>query len=291
MIPGKVMTCKNGIIGMGNKTNEMNWAARERLRSVELRLWWRGYVGRKEVMEVFGISAAQATSDLQKYFELNEGACIYSTNRKRYQAGPGMKCVLHRPVLEEGLSLAFGEMVGERWQREKVWDRRKPGLLGSVSLPARDGSMAIERLLVIAAAGLRRLRVKYTSVSSGKSRWRELVPRTFGWDGRRWHVRAYCCDNAEWRDFVLGRFEEAEWPGAPEEVPDDEAWDRWVVVKLKINPELDAVRRRALRMDYGIDGQILEIRVREAMRPYLLAEMFLEEENGEKLPRHFVLKS
>lgn len=278
---------------MGNTTNEMNWAARERLRSVELRLWWRGHVGRREIKEVFGISPAQATSDLQKYFELNGGACFYSTNRKRYEAGPGMTCVLHRPVLEEGLSLVFGEMVGDRWQRDKLWDHRKPGLLGSVSLPVREGSPDIERLLVMAAGGRRRIRVKYSSVNSGKSRWRELIPRTFGWDGRRWHLRAYCPDNEGWRDFVLGRFEEAEWPGAEEgeNVPADEAWDRWVVVRLKINPELDAVQRRALRMDYGLDGSKLEVRVREAMRPYLLAEMFLDDEDAGKRPRHFVLNS
>jgi hypothetical protein len=39
---------------MGNTTNTENWAARERLRSIEVRLWWRGFVGRKELMEVFG---------------------------------------------------------------------------------------------------------------------------------------------------------------------------------------------------------------------------------------------
>ncbi len=274
---------------MGNTTNELNWAARERLRSVEVRLWWRGFVGRKELMEGFGISAAQATSDLQKYFELNEGASFYSTKRKRYEATQGMMCVLHRPILEEGLTLAFGEMVGERWQRERVWTGRKPGLLGAVNLPPRDGKPWVERVMVLAAQGLRRVRVKYVSVKSGKSRWREMVPRTFGWDGRRWHARAFCLESEEWRDFVLGRVAEAEWPGSAEEVPADEAWDRWVVVKLKVNPELDAVRRRALRMDYELESDSLEIRVREAMRPYLLAEMFLEGESGVEAPRHFTL--
>lgn len=272
---------------MGNTTNELNWAARERLRSVEVRLWWRGFVGRKELIKVFGISAAQATSDLQKYFELNEGACFYSTNRKRYEASQEMKCVLHQPVLEEGLTLAFGEMVGERWQRERVWDGRKPGLLGAVNLPLREGEPWVVRVMVLAALGKRRVRVKYASVKSGKSRWREMVPRTFGWDGRRWHARAFCLANEDWRDFVLGRIEEAEWPGKEEEVAADEAWDTWVAVKLKVNPALDAVQRRALRMDYGLSSDILEVRVREAMRPYLLAEMFLEEESGVEAPRHF----
>ncbi|MGJ8695903.1 MAG: WYL domain-containing protein [Verrucomicrobiaceae bacterium] len=274
---------------MGNATNEGNWAARERLRSVEVRLWWRGHVGRKELTEGFGISAAQATSDLQRYFELNEGACFYNTKSKRYEATQGMGCVLHGPVMEEGLTLAFGEMVGERWQRERVWDGRKPGLLGAVNLPVREGRPWVERVMVLAAGGLRRVRVKYGSVKSGRSRWREMVPRTFGWDGRRWHARAFCLENGDWRDFVLGRIEEAEWPGKEEEVPVDEGWENWVVVRLRVNPELDAVQRRALRMDYGLEEDVLEVRVREAMRPYLLAEMFLEGESGVEAPRHFVV--
>lgn len=240
-------------------------------------------------MEVFGISAAQATSDLQKYFELNEGACFYSTKHKRYEVVQEMKCLLHEPVLEEGLTLTFGDMAGERWQRERVWDGRRPGLLGAVNLPVRDGSRWAERVMVLAAGGLRRVRVKYVSVNSGRSCWREMVPRTFGWDGRRWHVRAFCLENEDWRDFVLGRMAEVEWPQGEEKVPGDVAWDRWVVVSLRVNPELDEVSRRALRMDYGLEGDVLTVRVREAMKPYLLAEMFLEGESGLELPRHFVM--
>ncbi|MDF1713272.1 MAG: WYL domain-containing protein [Akkermansiaceae bacterium] len=274
---------------MGNTTNEMNWAARERLRAVEVRLWWRGYVGRKELMEVFGISAAQATSDLQKYFELNEGACFYSTKRKRYEAVQEMRCVMHDPILEEGLSLVFGEMVGDCWQRERVWSGGKPGKLGVVKLPLRKGEARVERVMVLAAGRQGKVRVKYVSVKSGKSRWREMVPRTFGWDGRRWHARAYCLEKQDWRDFVLGRIAEAEWPEGEKEVPADEAWDQWGVLRLRINPELDVVRRRGVRMDYGLESDLLEIRVREAMKPYLLAEMFLEDESEVDAPRHFIV--
>ena len=102
-------------------------------------------------------------------------------------------------------------------------------------------------------------------------------------------MRAFCLENEDWRDFVLGRMAEVEWPGAAKEVPEDGAWERWVVVRLRVNPKLDAVQRRAVRMDYGLEEDVLEIRVREAMRPYLLAEMFLEEESGVVAPRHFVV--
>ena len=58
---------------MGNETSVENWAARERLLLVERAAWWRGWIGRGDLVAMFGISPAQASSDLQKYQELNPG--------------------------------------------------------------------------------------------------------------------------------------------------------------------------------------------------------------------------
>ena len=275
---------------MGNHTNELNWAARERLRSIELRLWWRGWVGRGELNEDFGISPAQASSDLQRYLELNEGAMFYQTSRKRYESTAAMTPVIHRPVLEEGIGLVMGEMMGARWQRELfAGGGSVPGRVAAVELPLRQGDLRVERMVLLAAGAGKKLRVKYASVNSGKSSWRELCPRAFGWDGRRWHARAFCLKNDGWRDFVLGRIEEAEWPEGEVEVPRDGEWKEWEVVRLRINPALSNEKRRALRMDYGLDDEVLEIRTRKAMRGYVLAEMYLGEESGVEMPRHFEL--
>jgi hypothetical protein len=90
-------------VAMANKTNEENWAARERLRAVEMLLWWRGWVGRGDLLERFGISAAQASSDFQKYLELNGKEIFYQTSRKRYEATAAFECQLHPPALEEAV--------------------------------------------------------------------------------------------------------------------------------------------------------------------------------------------
>lgn len=286
---------------MGNETNVENWAARERLRWVEVALWWRGWVGRGDLRAVFGISAAQASSDLQRYVELNPGAMVYQTSRKRYESGARMRCLLHEPELAEGLLFLEEEAleaaaVGEFLRRGRGSllsggaEESAASRVATVQLPRRAASAGVARRMVLAAIEGREVRVNYHSVSSSSARKRSLVPRGFGWDGHRWHVRAWCGKNEAWRDFVLGRIEKADWPGeVAAELPADEEWSRFEVIRLRINPKLRAEAREALRMDYGVAGDMLEIRVRAAMKPYLLAGLFLDEETGRNLPRHFVL--
>jgi hypothetical protein len=81
----------------------------------------------------------------------------------------------------------------------------------------------------------------------------------------------------------------AEWPAEPaRELPEDKGWTTFETVKLRINPDLGADQREALRMDYDLTGESLELRVRSCMKPYLLAAMFIDHESHSDLPRHFV---
>ncbi len=275
---------------MANTSNEENWAARERLRRVEFLLWWRGWVGRGDLTEGFGISAAQASGDLQRYAELNPGAMIYHTSRKRYESVPEMVCRLHEASLEEAVRVFLGGsgvLTG--------WGRGQPDAgdvrLAVLTLPERKVDPAVARRALVALLEKKWLRVRYASLNSGKSEWRRLVPGALAWDGHRWHVRAWCAERGEWRDFVLGRMSAAEWPAeVVEQVPEDKDWETLDTVSLKLNPKLTQERRDALRMDYGLAGETLELRVRRAMKPYLLANLFIDAENHRELPRHFVVK-
>jgi len=276
---------------MANKTNEENWAARERLRAVEVMLWWRGWAGRSDLVEGFGLSPAQASSDFQKYLELNGKEVSYQTSRKRYEASAGFECLLHEPVLEEAVG-----MLGDRssaglrteWQGQRIGSGER---LAALHLPARRATREVERRVFVALLNGQGLQVKYTSVSSDQTSWRVLRPGAMAWDGRRWHVRAWCEKRQGWRDFVLGRISAAGWPfSANGELPVDEDWNLWETVQLRINPQLGEHARAALRMDYGLAGETLEIQVRKAMKGYLLAELFIADKNSSVLQPHFVMK-
>jgi hypothetical protein len=70
---------------------------------------------------------------------------------------------------------------------------------------------------------------------------------------------------------------------------EDRDWLTFETVKLRINPELATEQREALRMDYELADESLEIRVRRSMKPYLLAGMFIDHKSHRDLPRHFIL--
>jgi hypothetical protein len=270
---------------MGNETNVENWAARERLRLIERAVWWRGWIGRRDLVEMFGISAAQASSDLQAYQEVNSGALVYQMSRKRYEGAEAMRCVLHEPRLEDGMAMFLGE---------EAWKAVTPGLSGGdhvavVTPPRRVVKPVVERAVFLAVCGGLGVAVKYHSVSRGEARWRELVPRAFGHDGLRWHVRAWCCERRAWQDFVLGRMSATKWPGPlKEEPPADEEWESIETVSYRVNSSLSESQQAALAMDYGLGGSgVLNVQCRRAMRQYLEA-MLRVPASGKKLPGHFV---
>ncbi|MCP5536320.1 MAG: WYL domain-containing protein [Akkermansiaceae bacterium] len=271
---------------MTNRTNEENWAAQERLRAIERAVWWRGSIRRGDLVKIFGISQAQASSDLQKYQMLNPGALVYQMSRKRYEGTMEMNCVLHEPRLEEGIAAFLG---GEMCSR--VGQGSVSNTVARVDLPSRVGTAVVERLVLMAVATGMKIRVRYWSVNSGKATWRWLRPHAFGHDGYRWHVRAWCGEREDYRDFVLSRIEKADWPEIPGEedadIPPDKDWREIAVITLQANRSLDDTAQRAIEMDYGMrKGGKLKIKVREAMRGYLLDHLRIGREGGD-LPRHF----
>lgn len=140
-------------------------------------------------------------------------------------------------------------------------------------------------MVFLALEGGRGLRVRYWSVNRGQGRWREIAPHAFGHDGYRWHVRAWCGENGDFRDFVLSRIAEAEWPGGGFRPPcPDKEWETWEELVVRPHAGLAAEQRAAIERDYGMQGGRLRLRVRRALAPYLRAHLRLA--TGGQLPAH-----
>jgi predicted DNA-binding transcriptional regulator YafY len=59
-----------------------------------------------------------------------------------------------------------------------------------------------------------------------------LRPHALGHNGARWHVRAWCERNTDFRDFTLSRIAEVEWSREQAEPPiEDNDWEQWVTLQ------------------------------------------------------------
>ena len=291
---------------MGNTSNRDQWAVRERQLFIERLAWWKGVVNRGDVRDVFGISAAQASADLQGYQEVNPTALVYNVRAKRYEAGENMVCVMHEPRLEEAVSLFLGvgvPMLGmagrpkidfvhadERCAIGRNARKAPSSVAATVDFfrpLVREADAGVVRRVFLALDQKRRLRVKYWSVNSSRGSLREIAPHALGHDGYRWHVRAWCFENEGFRDFVLSRIEGAEWPGeVSTSSAVDEEWERIETVVLQPHSTLDEDQRKTIIRDYGMVGGKLKVKLRAAMKEYFLAQWRVP---GPERPAHLEL--
>ena len=50
---------------MGEERAELRWGIEQRLEFIEFRLFWEGHVNRSDLMDQFGVSVNQASTDLR----------------------------------------------------------------------------------------------------------------------------------------------------------------------------------------------------------------------------------
>ncbi|EDT12043.1 conserved hypothetical protein [Paraburkholderia graminis C4D1M] len=127
------------------------------------------------------------------------------------------------------------------------------------------------------------LEIRYQSIARDEEPTRYISPHAFGYDGVRWHVRAYCHLRKGFRDFVFGRILSAGRLMATIIDPaDDREWSTYVKIVLTPDASLTSEQRRGVEIDYGMSGGKVTIDCRQAMLFYTLRTLNFEV-NG--LPR------
>ena len=175
-----------------------------RYRYIELIALWEGRLTTKHLCHTFQIGRQQASKDISAYNKLiGPNNLLYDRSLKGYVPAANFTPKLTAGVLEEYLAL--------------VTDYYNPlNLLNSLKIqncplehirwPARNVDPALTRSLVEAIKYNQRMEVDYVSVKQPDREGRIIAPHTMVFTGERWHVRAWCEKNRDYRDFVLSRF-------------------------------------------------------------------------------------
>ena len=243
----------------------MTQGQRDRLAFVELRLRFIGEIRRHDLVTRFGIQAAAATRDIAQYKELAPRNMDYDTKGKVYVKGSWFRPIFDFPPerVLMWLSQGYGDGEPVRWR----------GIVAQegTTLP---GKIDLELLSILTRAihQCAAVEVSYRALSSGLTT-REIVPFALADSGLRWHVRAFDRRSGEFRDFVLGRLDDARIiPGAvaDHEKPDqDIQWNR--ITELELVPHPANVQHPdTIEAEYGMDGGLLKVRARATMAGYLL---------------------
>lgn len=258
-----------------NPVKTARWGQERRIEFIDFRLQWDGRVNRSDLIEFFRISVPQASLDFARYLKLAPENIEYDRSEKAYLA-----TAQFRPLVATGEAQGYlNQLLGVSSQ---VLEREASFLgwtppLGAVSFPGRKIEAAVLRRVLAAIRRKRKLRIEYQSMNRPNPTVRDISPHAVGFDGFRWHARAYCHERRDFRDFVFARIlNVASDEESTADPHNDAAWINMIDVVLAPHPELKEGQRRAIELDYGMRHGRVSIQTREALLFYVLRRLGLD---------------
>jgi hypothetical protein len=253
--------------------DDLKHAQRERLIFLDRCLTWRGIANRRDLIERFGISTAQAALDFRVYLDLARSTPpTYDRVRKTYIAARG-----HEPLAPSGLTEAFDILASD--------DENTPS--SALPRPERKADQRTIALLHQAIRSGKALHVRYTSMSSGADEGQWIAPTRFTSDGESVHVRAHSFKHGEYRNYLPIRID----PGSTfeekllaEPLPEDVDWNTRAIIWLRPKSELSDRQASVVRREFGFEGEYLRVETRKALEFFFDRRWGLDK-NGARLER------
>lgn len=269
--------------GSAEPERALRWGIERRLEFIDFRLYWEGRINRSDIMRAFALSVQQASADIARYQKLAPDNLAYDRSAKRYLAAPA-----YRPVFkvdDSGRYLAQLRSLAENLiQAEESWLAEIPSFL-TLPLPSRPIPAATLKAVITAIREKCALEVRYQSMSRPDPLWRWISPHAIGFDGLRWHIRAYCHLDGFFKDFVFARIHEFRGTRPGDVDPaGDRAWIETVPVVIAPHPDLSQAQRKSIALDYGMVDSVRVIQVKRAFLLYFLQRLRLDETGSGRRP-------
>jgi hypothetical protein len=254
----------------------LKWGVERRLEFIEFRLFWEGGVNRSDIINTFDVSVPQASKDLTLYQERAPGNAVYDKSAKRYIASDHFEPRFLKPDPNSYLSRLRSVAEG-LIELSDSWITQLPETDIALT-PKRDIDAGVLRALLVAVRDGRSIEVHYQSMSRVRPEpvWRRMTPHAFGYDGFRWHARAYCHLDNKFKDFLLPRILDiGELGAAGAEPQQDHLWQNRFGIVIGPHPDLTASQTAVVAKDYRMDGGSAVLTVRFAMLFYVLKRLGL----------------
>lgn len=275
---------------MENESINLTRWQHDRRAFIEHRVFWHGRVGLADLMNVMGLSRAQASKDLNSYINYHPGHIVYDKTAKTYVLGPKFKAQYAAldpsEYLGDLLSVSRGASVPAA-----DWIVYQPDILGT-AVPGRGLSPLTVRNVLLACEQGKTLSIDYQSMSSPDPTQRLIAPHALAHDGFRWHARALCLKDQTFKDFVLGRILNSKLDENSDIDPEaDRDWQETITLQIAPHPGLSANQQKIVELDYGMTDGVATLDVRKCLLFYNLKRLGLDVAASTRHPQdqHIVL--
>ncbi len=252
------------------------WDLLLRYRYIEIIALWEGRLTTRHLCDTFGIGRQQASKDINNYNrDVSPGNLEYDKYLKGYKPTPEFTPTVTRGVADEYLHLmARNNELNDVFESLALNNANAE----SLSVPVRDVKPEILRPIMLAARQQKRLDVDYVSINNPDHEGRIIVPHTLVHTGLRWHVRAWCEKNQQYRDFVLSRFRDT--PDIMDDsehgIEGDSEWNTMVTIRIVPDSRLSKEQQRVIEHDYGMTKGVLKVPTRGKLVPYALKLLHID---------------
>lgn len=261
---------------MDSADEMLSYRDQQAYRLIEQVALWEGRVTTNILQDAFGCSRATASPIIQSYLDACPENLTYCAKSRGYLPTEQFTARYSSGTLEEYTQLKY------------------PGVSENPAYPMqilqRRPDPAIVRAILKAIDQKERLDISYASFTSPQDGDRIISPHKLVNDGARWHVRAWCEKNQDFRDFVLSRIQEIHGTEgqATATVDEDEGWNHLLTVTIEPDMRLSEAQQKLVALDYGMEltskGQYQRsYQVRRALLIYTLQNLRLDRprERGE----------
>lgn len=250
-----------------------------RFRMIETLLLWEGEVDNRRLRGLLDVKSVQASRVLAEYAEHHAENVQRLSPRAPYQAAPHLKPSHSAGTIEEYLALV----------------RASDNDLGGIVEDARvDLTAPNPKIFSAVLRACRRgcgLRIEYHSMTTPHGSARLVYPHTVVRAGRRWHVRAWCTQREDFRDFVIGRMRSARMDDAASSKSrtEDTAWNKKLPLILGAHPALSSGQEKVIRDEYFSGAVSRRLMVRSCLLVYVVQDLRAALNPSEETPPDFQL--
>jgi hypothetical protein len=227
------------------------------------------------LVNFFGISIQQASSDLAEYTKQAPSNLVYDRSAKRYRATYGFRPLLARSDAQHFLN-QLGELTTGTAPDASLFIGWRPPC-DVVRYPTRPVDTDTLLRLLWAIRDGEDIHLQYQSMRRPAATARWIAPHALASDGLRWHMRAWCYENMEFRDFVISRVQCI--LGTRPSIADstkDELWHTRIDIVIRPRSGLSNGQRSAIEMDYGMTAGRLVLNCRKSLAFYAIRQLQLD---------------